>query len=299
MEENILNSLRIISDAYEGIQKSRVATSNRIKGMVRDHQLTEEQARSLHDKTDVRLKSLEDELSSEMAKLCKKVPVYDQFLHHVVGIGPTYTTKLLAFIGDIAQFPKISMLWKYSGMAPVQYCENCKKRYFETSQEKQTWIDRHYERTAKIIQEKSKNKAGIDKKLENWKEDLEKSVCSCNDPQPVTRAETPTRGICTIDYSPRMKKLLFIISQQFVRQGRYYRERYDEFKAMELAKNEGILSAGHIDARARRKVSKLFLSQLWVEWRTSEGLPVTRPYVEEYLGHKVEFTAPRGPDGKI
>jgi len=46
---------------------------------------------------------------------------------------------------------------------------------------------------------------------------------------------------------------------------------------------------GHIDAMARRKAVKLFLSHLWVKWRGIEGLPVTDPYVIEKLGHKTKI----------
>jgi rubredoxin len=42
---------------------------------------------------------------------------------------------------------------------------------------------------------------------------------------------------------------------------------------------------GHIDARARRKTAKLFLSHLWVKWREFEGLPVSKPYIHTVGGH--------------
>jgi hypothetical protein len=34
---------------------------------------------------------------------------------------------------------------------------------------------------------------------------------------------------------------------------------------------EGVISLGHIDNRAKRKVAKLFLSHLWFVWRQMEG----------------------------
>lgn len=44
-------------------------------------------------------------------------------------------------------------------------------------------------------------------------------------------------------------------------------------------------SDGHRDRYAKRAMIKLFLQDLYVAWRTLEGLPVRAPYQEEYLGH--------------
>ena len=45
-------------------------------------------------------------------------------------------------------------------------------------------------------------------------------------------------------------------------------------------------SKGHRDRAAKRYMIKMFLLDLYVQWRTLEGLPVRKPYQEEYLGHK-------------
>ncbi len=48
---------------------------------------------------------------------------------------------------------------------------------------------------------------------------------------------------------------------------------------------EGVISEGHVDNRARRKMIKIFLACLWLVWREAEGLPLTTPYAEGVLGH--------------
>jgi hypothetical protein len=55
-----------------------------------------------------------------------------------------------------------------------------------------------------------------------------------------------------------------------------------------LANEEGWSSEspGHRDRAAKRYMIKMFLKDLYVAWRTLEGLPVRKPYQEEYLGHK-------------
>lgn len=46
-----------------------------------------------------------------------------------------------------------------------------------------------------------------------------------------------------------------------------------------------IISEGHIHNMALRKMIKLFLACLVIVWREAEGLPPTKPYVIDKLGH--------------
>lgn len=48
---------------------------------------------------------------------------------------------------------------------------------------------------------------------------------------------------------------------------------------------EGYISEGHVHMQALRKMIKLFLACLWLVWREAEGLPVTKPYAIDKLGH--------------
>jgi hypothetical protein len=48
---------------------------------------------------------------------------------------------------------------------------------------------------------------------------------------------------------------------------------------------EGIISEGHIHNRALRKMIKLFQACLFLTWREAEGLPATKPYPIDILGH--------------
>jgi hypothetical protein len=48
---------------------------------------------------------------------------------------------------------------------------------------------------------------------------------------------------------------------------------------------EGIISEGHIHNRALRKMIKLFQACLFLVWRAAEGLPPTKPYAIDKLGH--------------
>lgn len=48
---------------------------------------------------------------------------------------------------------------------------------------------------------------------------------------------------------------------------------------------KGIISIGHLDNMAKRKMIKLFLANLWLVWREAEGLPITEPWVIAHGGH--------------
>ncbi len=48
---------------------------------------------------------------------------------------------------------------------------------------------------------------------------------------------------------------------------------------------EGLISEGHVHNQALRKMVKLFLACLWLEWRKMEGLSVREPYAIGIQGH--------------
>ena len=63
------------------------------------------------------------------------------------------------------------------------------------------------------------------------------------------------------------------------------RTLYDQYKTFYLERDTGEITLGHIENRARRKVAKVFLSCLWVAWRTIKGLPISEPYAADKLNH--------------
>ena len=112
-----------------------------------------------------------------------------------------------------------------------------------------------------------------------------------------------------LTYNPKMKTLMWKISDSFVKQRTQpYRTLYDETKHIESVLMEKYgkdveiklgdnlkttcKSKLHVEFRARRKAVKLFLQHYYVVARTIKGLPLTKPYVEEKLGHTHIIEAP-------
>lgn len=96
-------------------------------------------------------------------------------------------------------------------------------------------------------------------------------------------------------YNRRLKSVCWLISDQFVRhQTGGYADIYYTEKERQRAKHpEPVQVDGkwryndaHIDRRAKRKTEKIFLQHLWLRWRELEGLPVSKPYVHDKLGHE-------------
>lgn len=98
-------------------------------------------------------------------------------------------------------------------------------------------------------------------------------------------------------FNARLKKTCFLVCDQFIKQqtplyADYY---YEEKRRLRMLHPEPVETGrnawpkdwtdNHVHRCAMRKTIKLFLSHLWVTWRTIEGLPVTDPYVKAIMGH--------------
>lgn len=97
------------------------------------------------------------------------------------------------------------------------------------------------------------------------------------------KADKPTKGE-KLPYNANLKRVCYLIGTSFLRSGSPYRREYDEAKEY-YQRVHADWTPGHIDMAARRKMTKLFLSHLWTEWRTRRGLPVRAPYAMQILGH--------------
>jgi hypothetical protein len=91
-------------------------------------------------------------------------------------------------------------------------------------------------------------------------------------------------------------KLCGVLGSSFLKCNSPYRLYYDDMKHRLESADWGTASknptdkkrpkAGHQHKAATRYMVKMFLKDLYVAWRTLEGLPVREPYQEEYLGRK-------------
>jgi len=93
----------------------------------------------------------------------------------------------------------------------------------------------------------------------------------------------------SITFNPFLKtKLVGVLATSFLRAGEGpYRSIYDGYKnRLENRPDLKEHSKGHRHNMAIRYMIKMFLLDLWKEWRTMEGLPTPAPYHEAKLGIK-------------
>jgi predicted RNA-binding Zn-ribbon protein involved in translation (DUF1610 family) len=91
----------------------------------------------------------------------------------------------------------------------------------------------------------------------------------------------------SITYNPFVKtKLLGVLASSFLKcPGCKYEQIWREYRARKENDPSYKTYSGERKMRmSNRYAIKMFLKDLWVAWRTYEGLPVTKPYEEEFLG---------------
>lgn len=88
------------------------------------------------------------------------------------------------------------------------------------------------------------------------------------------------------NWNATLRTCTWKVGKQFVKQGEFGRVLYDRYKDFYTRRDNGTISNGHIDNRARRKVVKVFLSCLWVKWREIKELPVSKPFAHQHLAEE-------------
>lgn len=106
-----LTTLGLIVQSYEDVQRMRIAISNRIDAYKALHYEVE----PLYPLKDM-LMAQEESLRDSMEYAVKRIPIYNAWLAHVMGISTTIGGKLIHHIGSVDKFPTVSSLWAYTGL---------------------------------------------------------------------------------------------------------------------------------------------------------------------------------------
>jgi hypothetical protein len=205
----------------------------------------------------VQLEQQETKQFRQMTATLEKIPIFTEYLTHQRGIGPAMAGVLITTL-DPAKARHISSFWKYAGL------------------------------------DVGPDNRGRSRRAEHL---VERSYLDKNG-KPATRMG--------VTYNPWLKTKLFTLAGSFMRSQSPWREAYDgykhrlvsdptrskievkEWKKLHAAGDEtqNLWTPGRIDMAAKRYMLKMILADLWVKWRTIEGLPVTPTYHEAKLGHQ-------------
>lgn len=193
-----------------------------------------------------------------MVPQLEKVPIYSTYLHNVVGVGPAMASVLIGWL-DPHKARHVSSFWRYAGL-DVGSDGRGRSRRSEHLVERE-YVDRNGELKRKL----------------------------------------------SVTYEPFVKsKLMGVLAGSFIRTGSPWREVYDSYKhrletdpsrakvplvEYKRRNKQGedvtqLWPPGRINDAAKRYMVKMFLAELWVKWRTLEGLPVTEPYTVTKQGRR-------------
>jgi cell fate (sporulation/competence/biofilm development) regulator YmcA (YheA/YmcA/DUF963 family) len=192
----------------------------------------------------------EKKLAKALEAELKDVPIYEHFLKLVKGCGPLMSAVIIAEY-DIEKATTVSKMWQFTGLNPDM---------------------------VRGLKGEGSKKDGTFK--------LTKS-------EELVRGDKRTAGYFSPFNGFLRTKMVGVLASSFIKCGSPYRKYYDDYKARLEQEENNVAgtekmwseeSKGHRANAAKRYMIKMFLRDLYVAWRTLEGLPVRVPYAEEYLG---------------
>lgn len=192
----------------------------------------------------------ESKLEKELQSALKRFPIYNEYLAGIKGVGPIAAGWIIGEY-DIHKATTVSKLWQFTGLNPglvrgQKRVEDGKGKF-------------HYERIDKLI-----------------------------------RGDKLTEG-CVAPFNKKLRTALVgVMADGFIKQQNDYALLYyypyksrleqEDNKIQGEDKAWSEASKGRRHRAAIRYMVKMFLKDLYVAWRTLEGLRVRPPYDEEYLG---------------
>jgi len=212
-------------------------------------------------------------IAKMLKETLKRFPIYTEWLSQVKGVGEIAAGWILAEF-DITKADTVSKLWQYAGLNPGLVCG---KSRVEAEKYKPEMGDK----AVVFYDKKGKPEAYI--------------VLTGK----AIRGDKATPGFI-LPFNKRLRTALVgVLAPGFIKcQSPYALDFYYPYKARLEQESNGVgsignkdegkawagVSKGHRDNAARRYMIKMFLKDLYVAWRTIEGLPVRVPYAQEYLG---------------
>lgn len=260
--------IKVAVDAYLGIQKARIEASNRINMFVERFGLSEEEAKEWHERMDEKLHAVEKQLQKEFRNQLQNFEIHKRLIA-VKGVAETLSAQLIAIIQDPRRFKTVSKLWKYAGLGlredgsiqkrvkggKVDYNPRLKTLCWKLTD---SWIKHHNGYYGKLLKE--------------FKADEERK----NKPFKVKKQDA----------------IGYIVAESGVGIPKGTKVKKNNLKKIKKDEFLVIRCKSHILNRARRRVAKRFLAQLWATWLNILGVPHRQPYVKDMLGHQIDEELP-------
>jgi hypothetical protein len=185
-----------------------------------------------------------------MESVLTEFPIYNEFLSKVKGIGPAMAGVLVSELNIFRCNTPSAALW-YSGYG---------------------------------VKTTSGAKNGLGEPLERGEGQCRKENHLIDVPYIDKNGKPAIRK--SITFNPFLKTKLHILATSFIKvKNEKYSPIYYNYKhRLENSPAWADRSKAHIHAASLRYMLKFFLLDLWLKWRTLEGLPITQPYHVAKLG---------------
>lgn len=232
-------SFRMIYNTSRSLEKFRIQLSNRLSAIDRTVDEMDDEVLALYERLDALIRLEELSVDKMLTSRLSSFTVYDYWLKHVRGIGPSLSAHLLGMLIEPRSDLGPSIWYSAAGLVPIK------------NEETNEW---HLPR--------------------------------------------PTKGEGKITYYPWLRRCLWLVGEQEVKQGRYYRQQYDREKQRltelhnQINPSQEPWPQHRIHNVAKWAMVKFFMSHLWEMWLRSEGQPSRQPYVIEVLKHPTYYEPP-------
>jgi len=291
---------------YYQIQRQRTALGNQRRSS--DEQIV------VHDWLTGNVAAVENQCNLLLTHYAKNHEV-GRWSNSIHGIGPIISAALLAYI-NIHTAPTVGHIWRYAGIDPTSLWRGKD----DAKAVVKLWLGR-------VSGDISDDEMAMIALRNNMRVELFTNRFVDRDGEPMDH--TAENAITVLSYRPwnaKLKTICYHVGECLIKAGgsekSFYGPLYAERKEYEKAKNvngdyadqaaailektpnhaqkkiyaEGKLSDGHIHARARRWIAKLFLAH-WhhVAWCVEFGEDPPKPYVLTLENHTHEVRAPNWP----
>jgi hypothetical protein len=272
-------AVRLLVRAREDFQAQRKRMDNRIgrKADGEDQDVPERMIRQsdLGDFIAIADTAKEQEVLIEkrLKQVLKRFPIYNEWLLNVKGVGTIAAATIIAEF-NIEVATTVSKLWQYAGLNPSTVLG--KKRV-------KTDSPKSYEpKRGTVI------KRGEDYVLVQTDEPIRGDKLTEGFVSPFnTRLRTALCGVLADGFikcqAPYALEHYYPYKERLAQSDKMTTEVQKGGKAIQVAWKDA--KPAHRDRAAKRFMIKRFLADLYVAWRTMEGLEVRPPYQEQYLGH--------------
>ena len=214
---------------------------------------------------------MEEDIKKELAGVLEEWPVWTGWLKEVKGVGPISACGMWAHI-DIRIADSPSKLWHYAGH---HVDEEGRLPHLEKGV-KRSWNRRLQTIVWNCGESIVRTHGGYRELYDQFKQDE------------LSHAKTTVK--------PEAEELAGMILAEEIGKYKTGSRIKDKAHGARILKELGALrpilcerTPGHIDRRARRRMRKVLLAHLWLQWRRMEGLPVRPVYIVAKDGQHAEI----------